>query len=222
MKLVTHTLFFLVILLLSSCFDIVEEVTLNKDGSGKFKFTANLSQSKTKLKSIMLMDQINGYKVPSKEKISAEIDKIVLLAKRTKGISNVQSTVDYDEFIVTFSCNFTRVEALNGVVKNFRVSNKFQGSNQDIQYEYHVADKIFYRRFDANLKQEFEKLKSKDKLVLEGASYVSIFRFENEILSATNDNSKLSKNKKASLLRVAIKDIVNQKAGIVNAIQLKK
>ena len=66
MKIVFKISFFLVFFSFTSCFEIVEEVTLKKDGSGEMSFSINLSQSKTKLNSIMLMDSINGYKVPKK------------------------------------------------------------------------------------------------------------------------------------------------------------
>ena len=71
MNLKKHTPYLLcfLVLLCTSCFELVEELTLNENGSGEYEFTANLSQSKTKLKSIMLMDKVNGYEVPSQEKI---------------------------------------------------------------------------------------------------------------------------------------------------------
>ena len=52
------------LLLLSSCFDIVEEIDLNENGSGTYGITLNLSQSKIRLSSIMLLDSSQGYKVP--------------------------------------------------------------------------------------------------------------------------------------------------------------
>nr|BFF39643.1 hypothetical protein BACY1_14480 [Tenacibaculum mesophilum] len=63
------------ILLFTSCFEFVEEVSFNKDGSGSAVLTINLSKSKTKLASIMLLDSINGYKVPSKVTIRKKYKK---------------------------------------------------------------------------------------------------------------------------------------------------
>jgi len=47
------------VLSLSSCFEIVEEITMNDDGSGNILMTLNFSRSKSKIKSILLMDSIN-------------------------------------------------------------------------------------------------------------------------------------------------------------------
>ncbi|MEC3880624.1 hypothetical protein [Parapedobacter sp. 10938] len=59
--------------LFSSCFQLIKEMTVNSDGSGTFALTANLSQSRSKLASVMLLDSINGHKVPSKPDVRKEI-----------------------------------------------------------------------------------------------------------------------------------------------------
>ena len=79
------------IFLFTSCFEFVEEVTFNKDGSGSAVLTINLSKSKTKLASIMLLDSINGYKVPSKVTIRKKVQEIVSKIKGTKGVHNVKT-----------------------------------------------------------------------------------------------------------------------------------
>ena len=99
MKILYKVIVFLALFSLTGCFEVVEEVTLNEDGSGKVTFNINMSQSKTKLNSIMLMDSINGYKIPKKSDINNAILKIEQHLKNTPGISNINKVVDYKNFI---------------------------------------------------------------------------------------------------------------------------
>ena len=210
-----------VVSLFSSCFELVEEVTLNNDGSGEFEFTANLSQSKTKLKSIMLMDKINGHKVPSQADVTKEIVAICTLAKKTKGISKVSRSIDFENFIFSFKCQFDSVEALNSVVKNFRLSKKVTNKNHDKQFTYDKKKKILYRNFDAALKQEYTRLNAEDKKVSKGATYVSVYRFHKEVKATSNSKTKTSPNNKATMLKVNVLDVINKKSSLKNTIKLK-
>ena len=221
MKKVTYIFLILSCFFLTSCFEILEEVTLNKNGSGEFEFTANLSQSKTKLKSIMLMEKVNGYKVPSQKEVRAEIDKICALAKKTKGITAVKKTIDFENFIFSFSCKFDSVETLNKVVKNIRLSKNVKNANHDNQYSFNRATKSFQRNFNNVFKGEYSKLKAEDKKVFKDANYVAIYRFKDEIKSVSNTKVKTSPNKKATMLKVKIVDVINKKSSIKNTIKLK-
>ena len=221
MKIFTYVLLLFSCLFLTSCFEILEEVTLNENGSGEFEFTANLSQSKTKLKSIMLMEKVNGYKVPSQKEVKDEIDKICALAKNTKGITGVKKTIDFENFIFSFSCKFDSVETLNKVVKNIRLSKKVNNSNHDNQYSYNRQSKTFQRNFNNSLKAEFSKLKAEDKKVVKDANYIAIYRFKKEVKSVSNSKTKTSPNKKATMLKVKIVDVINKKASIKNTVKLK-
>ena len=56
---------FLVLFGLSSCIEIIDDLSLKSDGSGTFKYSVNLSSSKIKVNSILALDSIDGKKVPS-------------------------------------------------------------------------------------------------------------------------------------------------------------
>ena len=53
-------LFIFLIPTLSSCFQIIEEITMRNDGTGDVLLTINLSQSKTKVATVMLLDSVQG------------------------------------------------------------------------------------------------------------------------------------------------------------------
>ena len=112
---------FALLLICTSCFEVIEEVSLNDDGTGKvtLTLTLNLSRSKTKINSIMLLDSVNNYAAPSEQQIRKHFAEMVKKVKNTTGITNVSNSIDMEDYIFTLSCNFNDVDALNTVVSNF-------------------------------------------------------------------------------------------------------
>lgn len=209
------------VFLLSSCFEILEQFNFNDDGSGSVKVILNMSQSKTKLKSIMLKDEINGHKVPSKEKITQEFDDVVKYAKMTKGISNVKKQIDFTNFIFTFSCDFSSSASLNKMVQNIRSGKQ----KKSIPYEEYVSvnkdNKIIKRNFTFAWTKDYLKLSEQDKEVFEDAGFTGIYKFQSEVKTSSNSKSKIAANKKAVMLKLGIKDIIDKKETINNQIQYK-
>ncbi|MDA8693516.1 hypothetical protein N9L92_05575, partial [Saprospiraceae bacterium] len=199
----------------------IEEVILNDDGSGQVTMTVNLSQSKTKVKSIMLMDSVNSYKVPSEADIRKNMDRLVAEIQSVDGVSNVQKTLNFDEFIFTLSCDFENVEVLNSVIVHFSTDNYKSELNKNKQFAYDANRKVFTRNYHYNLAQEIERVKESDKEILEDASITTIYRFESDISSAANEDSRIAGNKKAVMLKVNVPDMISNKKNIKNSITLQ-
>ena len=216
------TYFFLILLCLvsSSCFELFEEVNLKEDGSGTYSFTANFSQSKTKLKSIMLMDKINGHTVPSETEIREEIKELEQLVKQTKGISEFTKKLDFDNFIFVFSCKFDKLEALNTAVKNVRIAKNLQDNTHDNQFGYDKEKNVFYRYFNPTFQEEYEDLNLEDKKIFQGAKVVSICKFEQEVVSVSNSNARVAANKKAIMMQLKAVYIIANKSSIKNSVTL--
>ncbi|WP_426328309.1 hypothetical protein [Pedobacter sp. R-06] len=216
-------LFIVLIPFLSSCFEVIEEIAMKNDGTGDVVLTINLSQSKTKVASVMLLDSVQGYKVPSKQKIQQELNEAVAYLKKSEGISNVKSTSDFNNYIATISFSFKDVSNINNITKNILAQQKIKATNTS-SYTYNKATKTFSRKYQAisSAKTEFNKLKAKDKAVFNGATYTSIYRFESAVTSSTNPASNVSKSKKAVMLKSSIMDLINGKINVSNSIQLSK
>jgi len=215
--------FILLIPTLSSCFEIVEEINLRNDGTGDVVLTINLSQSKTKVASVMLLDSVQGYKVPSKQKIQQELAEAVVYLKKSEGISNVKSTSDFNNYIATISFTFKDVSNINNITRNILARQKIKATNTS-SYSFNKATKTFARKYQAigTAKSEFNKLKNQDKAVFNGAMYTSIYRFESPVTNVTNPASNLSKTKKAVMLKSSITNLINGKINVSNQIQLSK
>ena len=216
-------LFIFLIPTLSSCFEVVEEINLRNDGTGDVILTINLSQSKTKVASVMLLDSVQGYKVPSKQKIQKELAEAVAYLKKSEGISNVKSSSDFTNYIATISFTFKDVSNINNITRNILAKQKIKATNTS-SYSFNKATKTFARKYQpvTTAKSEFNKLKNQDKAVFNGAMYTSIYRFESPVTNVTNLASNLSKTKKAVMLKGSITNLINGKVNASNQIQLSK
>jgi hypothetical protein len=209
-------------LLLQSCFEIIEQVFIKDDGSGNFELVLNMSKSKTKINSIMKMKKVNGHDVPGKDEITKKVNDLEKTIQQTPGISNVKSSMDFDNYIATLSCSFTKVSSLNAAVKN--ISNKEKNKNPAVEksYEYDAAGKLFSRLNKFSLKEEYHKMSNADREIFATANYTSIFRFTSDVTATSNKESKVAGNKKAVMLKLNVLDIITGKNSIENKINLTK
>ena len=110
--------FFILLFLLTSCVELIDEIQLNNDGSGKFKYVINLSQSKTNVSSMLLLDSINGKKNLKLPEIKEKINSFKQNLSKQEGISNVLITENYTDYIIKFECNFENLEKLKTAIEN--------------------------------------------------------------------------------------------------------
>ena len=188
----------LLIMLISftSCFEIVEQVFIKKDGSGNIQFTLNLSKSKTKINSIRQMKAINGHDVPSEYEIKQKVKEIEKSAGKTKSITDVKTTLDLDNYIATITCNFDNVNQVNNIAKNI-AKNESDAKYLEKIYNYDATNNTFERLNKVSVKKDYNKMSNADKEVFATANYTAIYKFENTIASASNADAKISPSKKA-------------------------
>ncbi len=218
---VSHLLFFPACLLFSSCFQIIEEITVKPNGSGTVTLTANLSQSRSKLASVMLLDSINGYKVPSRQDIRKELDEAVKTLNAMDGIGKANHTIDFDNYIAKIHFSFDQVANLNDITSLVFEKLNVKSANHS-SYTYQPAHKTFSRQYtyEPRAKSEYNKLKSTDKEIFQNATYTSIYRFDNTVANQSNQNAKISASKKAVMLQCQVLDLIDGKVNISNSIQL--
>lgn len=218
-----YLLFLFILLSFSSCFQIIEEINLNTAGSGTVSLTLNLSASKTKVASVMLMDSIQGYKVPSRQKIQKELDEVVAYLKKSPGISNVQKKVDFENYIISVSFAFKEIANIDHVNQNVLKKLKIKGLNNS-SYTYSAKNQVFQRSYQHTKEAvlEYNKLKPEVKKIFKDAAYVSIYRFEQPVALSTNPLAKISKSKKAVMLNTGVLGLINGKTDLSNRITIAK
>jgi len=209
------------LIICSSCFEIIEEVSLNDDGSGHVNLTLNLSRSKTKINSLRLLDSINDYKVPTETEFKKEFEEMVRQVKATAGIVAVSYDMNFDDYIFTLSCDFSDIDALNKVITKFNPDKAASNGVAQKHFSFDRSNKVFKRDYPYDVAKEFNKVKMEDREVLENASMTTIYRFLSPIKSAKNAQAKISGSRKAIMLKVSAKDLISQQKSIKNQIILQ-
>lgn len=211
-------LLLLPLLLLTSCFDILDKINVKADGSGEYSLILNASKSKTRLASISKMETINGKKVPKRSEIEAKINEAARIFKATPGISNVKTSMDFDNYIIKLSCNFKKIENINAGLQQLKAKN-IVGKMVPVQlYSQSPEKKTFTRNKVSSFKNDYDKMSKADKEIFNDAKYTSVMQFENTIKTQTNNAYILSPNKKAVKLEANILDFILQKKQLQNTI----
>ena len=202
--------FLLIFFVVSSCIEILDDITFNKDGSGTFRYTLNLSSSQVKINSILALDSLDGKKVPSLEDIQERFVFFSDYLAAQEGISNVQIDTNYSKHIYKVKCDFTNIFALQSGFQNSLQATLKQLESEEMSYEWIRWDgNVITRKVPDIDKMSLPSLKSEDSDLLKKGNYTSITRFENQIDSCDNPSANLSKNNKAVMLRKSVFDVIN-------------
>lgn len=197
---------------------MIEEVKMKDDGSGHFNFVLNFSQSKSKINSILKMQKVNGYKVPTKEEIINEASKLENLAQNTAGISNVKTNIDLTNYIFAIDLDFQKISNLNAVFLKLKNSKKISTSIATDYFSF--GDKKFVRSQKVPIKTLYDKLEKTDKEIFQTAKYTSVYKFDSTIKSFSNQSAAVSKSKKAIKLNGSVLNVINGNEKIENIITL--
>ncbi|MCB0617564.1 MAG: hypothetical protein KDC43_01445 [Saprospiraceae bacterium] len=204
---------------LTGCFEILEEVDLNDDGSGTLSLTINLSESKANLANYMKMKEVQGIRVPTQQEIEAEIGKIKKALASAKGISNVVAASDFEDFIFNIKGDFTNVKDLNNAI-NFVADAINRTPFETIKLDnYDYTTKAFRRYFNYPVTLlDYDQLPTMQRYMLETARIVSVYRFQKPIRTYTNEQAQVSASKKAIKLEQSVGALIKGDATIANSV----
>ncbi len=205
----------------TSCFEIVEEVNLNDDGTGSFSFTVNMSQSRIQVNSIMLLDSINGRPLPKIEDFKKAIRRLEYELKKDSAISEIKITENWEDYIFSITGNFQNIDALNKAIKNINTIFTPKGYTAELYDNFKYENNIFERLYSYNLINEYNTLSQKDKTAFKNAKYTTVYRFNSPVKSYSNQNALKSKSGKAIMLKVNVRELVTNKKSIKNTIILR-
>jgi hypothetical protein len=198
------------ILCLSSCFETIEEMHLNKNGTGSFKYILNFSQSKNEINSALKFDTFFGFKLPGLNEIKKKVYQAKANLSNSKGISNVQLKEDWTNYILEMSGQFATVEQFNQAFKDVSVSLGADESVVRGGFFYEKTDTAFKRTVVARLTPQIQN--SARNIIaskLTNVSYTFILKNEKEMDLMPNPKAKLSPSKKAVLVRMTGNDLLD-------------
>ena len=210
-----------ILFLCSGCFDIVEQVSINEDGSGKFKIIVNLSQSKDNIKGVLAKDTFMGKPLPKISDIRMKMDEAKDRLAKQSGISNVELKKDFTNYLFTLTCDFSDVASLDKALVNVIQSYEEQG--RKIPTGNYVYDgKTFKRQVKYDYTEETRgKVSGQAESILSKAKFTAIYRFPKAATSMSNGRAKKSPSGKAVMLSVSMLDIANSEKVIANTITLE-
>jgi len=185
---------------LTSCFEIIEDVTVHRNGSGTYKFIVNMSQSKNQIDKIRTQDSILHYKVPTTAMADARITEIKNKLQTVSGISNVVIKQDHINYIYNLSCDFKNVAALNTAVHTvWKTYDKNAPASIDL-YSYESG--VFKRNANNSEVEHLTNIAGSQEIeLLQQATYTVICRFDTTVTSTNTMNYTLSPSKKAALYK---------------------
>jgi hypothetical protein len=187
---------------LTSCIEIIDDLSISGDGSGTFKYHINLSSSKIKINSILALDSLDGKKVPSIAEIQSRADKIVKQLKEQNGITNVVFDANYTDFIFKVTCDFNNLNQLQSAIVNVIKSESKEKEMPELNHTWVSFSQNTLKRSVPQITiKKAQSINKNDSDLLKQGSYTSITRFEKEIERIENENANLSKNKKAVMIR---------------------
>lgn len=213
--------FLIILLTCSSCIEIIDDIILNSDGSGKLKYTINLSSSKVKINSILALDTLKGRRVPKKDEINRKIDLFKKILQNNIGMKNVEINKDFNEYIFVLSCEFSDIYCLQESI--YCAFDSIEGSNQSPLKEFSWIDfhENNYTKSLPELKYFNEnRIDEKEEELLKNGSYTSISRFDREIEHYSNDLGRISKSKKAYMIKIEMDKLIENEKLLESEIKL--
>lgn len=115
MKQVVLSLLFCSLLLFTSCFQIIEEIFLNKNGSGTMQVTVDMDEMMGMFSAFM-PDSLKGDMNFEEMIGNGESDEEIAKIEAIKGISNVQMK-HKGEYSFSLSYDFANIDALNNAME---------------------------------------------------------------------------------------------------------
>lgn len=212
-----------IIVVCSSCFEVVEEIQLNDNGSGQFSLIVNMSESKVKLNSVMSLDSIQGHKVPTKAEVRQQMNRVREKLGGIQGISNPQVDFDFNEFTGTVKFSFKSVDQINVAMKV--IMDAYGVKQYSLPYyQYNVTHKLFTRTFNSTPQTlaQYNKLKKEDREIFQKARFTSVLKFNKEIRQSDNTLARVSANKKAVMQQTNMHNVITNTTKINQSITLEK
>ena len=199
----------------------MDELTIHDDGSGTLKYVINLSSSRVKVNSILALDSLDGKKVPNIDEIKTKVQLFKKTLALQNGISGVSVLENYTDFIFKFECNFTNIDLLQeGLRKSFSIiSNEKTISESNFSW-LSWDSKVLKRSIPSIATDKLKNFTDIDLALLKTGTYTSITRFDNPVVRFENPLSKLSKDKKALMLRTDTYSLKEKQSLLENTIYL--
>ncbi len=220
----------LTVFLSSSCFDILEEITINRDGSGNIVFKVDMGE---------LAGFMEGLAEGGEEEIDMgeldgmfEDEEMVMGLESMAGIHNVKNLSDKETYIFGFSCDFDEVEDLNNLLgeSNF-LGAIFEGeAGGDVDPD--KARKLTLKgkkltlsgdyKVDTEMEGEDEMQQAMMMQILGEANYKTVYHFEQDVKKVKkNERAIVGADGKSVVIEASLAELMQGDADLNGQIKLR-
>ncbi len=223
-----------VALFLTSCFDLKEEVTINKDGSGSFIQTIDLGNNPMMQMALNMESDSSQNEEKRMNKMDSTLAQTKEKLSKVKGISNIKTASSTEGLKYTVMYDFANVDALNAALN--AAKEKKEGEVQLMQKQYSFKKGEFTRinafsmgndkmdlstimggKEDGKEQTEGEKEQMKQMMTMffNGANYTYIVHVPNQVKSYSNkENTTISEDKKTLTMTIPFLDLMEEEKKI--------
>jgi hypothetical protein len=208
----------LLILTLSSCVDIFDDITIHADGSGTYRYNINLSASKVKINSILALDSVDGKRVPKIPEIKEKIEYYRNKLEEKPGISNVKVESNFDDFLFKISCDFESVSDLQEAVREIVKEESKDKNDPALNESWLSWDGKTLTRSIPSFQSVVRKLKAEDQEKLKAGKYNVVSRFDKPIVKCDNAQAKISPTKAAVMIQASTFSVGTNPSVVKNSV----
>ncbi|MBC8147152.1 MAG: hypothetical protein H8E98_04130 [Bacteroidetes bacterium] len=196
------------LLLFTSCIEIFEEVTVNKDQSGKVLIGIDLGDIGK------LLNKVGDY-IDTKflDEIKSLPKQATQILKDTEGINKIKSVTSDAKGVYSFSFEFENTKDLNRAYYELMNYEKKWYAPKIIK----VGKNIVKKRNVAPFIRMYVKRKQsmiKDMKILEYITYKSTFKFPREVKKNKNPMYKVDSSKRNLVYKCTLDELINSKIDI--------
>jgi hypothetical protein len=204
------------LMVMTGCFDITEEVTLKKDGSGQYSSIMDASKFAEQMQLFAAMDT-TGEMIPKlKYSLDSAFTTTWASYSTLKGVKNVKIDTS-KEYVYKVTFDFDNISALNSAL------NKDKNAGQENIYAWEKG-KLSRKDMPLNLndlKTDDEQQKEMMKTFLKDMKYMVIFHLPNDVKNVSNKVAKISTDRKTVTFESNLLDVTEGTVKLSNEVTYK-
>lgn len=221
------------VFILTSCFEIKEEIIINKKGNGSYKMTFHFSEESSFMEKLISRSEKEGDTSIQKsfKNINDAFYQAATDLNEIIGIKNAKS-IEEDNYTFGLQFDFDDVAALNIALAQTTDAN----GNLEFKSHYKFHKKTLTRTDEFNLNRFTDTVISKKEekeggisesinlqfaKIFETAKYTFIVKTSGKIKSYTNLEARISYNKKELIYSKSLKELKTKKSSLANTIRIK-
>ena len=240
-----------VIVLATSCVSIIEELTLNNDGSGTYTYKIDMSaliesgvmvqarqMSEDVPEDALEVDTVMGaYDMLKENGTLADMDepdfwkkvRLVSIISESRGIGEISFILDFDDIseVGYFSQNLGKLlesDETAGMLSSMGLTNS--GMVTPIAYKKGLFGSSLTRKSEDSEVNEMAEMLEEDggemvKMMLSGAEYITIYNLPGEVKKVSHDDAKVSNGGKTVTISADLLDQMEGKADLSTTIKFK-